>query len=92
MRFLIFLICVQLADIEPSAGYNSRYGNYGVRIGLAARQDQPRCNDPTFAYLGVGGTTPSLASGIARSYSAVRNSNCTGNNFNQAYPSRIWVR
>lgn len=77
---------------DLSAGYNATYANSGVRVGLAARQDQPSCSGPTFAYLGVGGSTPSIASGIGRSYAAVRNSNCTGHNYNQAYASRVWVR
>jgi hypothetical protein len=75
---------------DLSVGYNATWSGGGVRVGLAARQDQRSCADPVPTYMGVGGSNQTA--GILRSYAAVRNSNCQGNLHTRALNSKVWVR
>jgi hypothetical protein len=77
---------------DDRAGYNSLYNGVGVRIGISARQDQPSCAGPVPAYVGLGGSTGGVVSGIHRSYASVRNSNCQNNNHTQRAAGQVWVR
>jgi hypothetical protein len=86
----LFDVCGWGNSGELSLGYNATWSGRGVRIGLAARQDQPSCNAPVPTYMGVGGSD--LTAGIWRSYSSVQNSNCSGNNHTRAINSKVWVR